>query len=507
MSPETALTTGADLLDSLVAFTTRYVVFPGTATVDAVALWVPHTYVCDHFEASPYLAINSPEKRSGKTRLLDVLEQLVARPWRVITPSEAVLYRKIEDARPTLLFDEVDAVFGPKAPSAYEGLRALLNAGHRAGTTVPRCVGDGARMRVQDFSVFCAKALAGIGELPDTVADRAVRVRLARRAPGETVARFRHREATEAAAPLRAALEEWAESVDLRGARPEVPDELNDRAADCWEPLLAIADAAGGAWPERARIAALALSLGRTDDDGSLGIRLLADCHRVFKTDSADRLSTEQLLERLVALEEAPWADLSGRTITARRLARLLHPYGIAPNVVRFGERTARGYLAEDFADTWARYLPPGRRSNRNERNAEQDSRPKPAPLSFQVTDVTENAPPRRDGGTEPAQVQARGVAPDSPTLPQTQPVGVGDLDGLALRGLRVAAPAGAASVPLLARRLDIDHAAAADVLAAMDNAAMLKPHSGGMARTLALTDEDIDRLLADPGLALSASH
>ena len=141
----------AELLDELVFLLLDYVAFSTLAPIEAVALWVLHTYVYEQFETSPYLAITSAERRSGKTRLLDVLELLVAKPWRVIRPAEAVLYRKVERDAPTILFDETDTVFGPKAGSNYEGIRALLNAGHRRGTKVPRCVGEGSKMELHEF--------------------------------------------------------------------------------------------------------------------------------------------------------------------------------------------------------------------------------------------------------------------------------------------------------------------------------------------------------------------
>jgi hypothetical protein len=153
------------LLDALVSFSRRYVVMSGAQAI-AVAVWTLHTHALDACEQSPYLAITSAEKRSGKTRLLDTLELLVARPWRVVMPSEAVVFRKIDAHKPTLLLDEVDAIFNPKAGANVEGLRALLNAGNRPGTQVPRCVGQS--QTLTDFSVFCAKAIAGIKDLPET---------------------------------------------------------------------------------------------------------------------------------------------------------------------------------------------------------------------------------------------------------------------------------------------------------------------------------------------------
>jgi len=352
----------ADLLDNLLIELHRYLAIDNQAAV-AVALWTTHTWVFESFDVSPYLAVTSPEKRSGKTRLLDVLDLLVAKPWRVVTPSEAVVYRKVAADAPTLLLDETDAIFGPQANSVYEGLRALLNAGNRRGTTIPRCVGEGANLQVQNFEVFCPKALAGIGRLPDTVADRSIPIRMARRRRSDHIERFRYRPAHAATDALRQYLAEWADEVrqlaDLGNARPELPDELDDRAQDSWEPLLALADLAGGLWPGWARKAAVALSTGRDEEDEqSLGVHLLADVRTVFDHAGLTRLPTTTLLDDLVALDESPWGDMHGKPITPHRLRRLLHPYCIKPIQWHDAESRGRGYVRSAFEDAWARYLP-----------------------------------------------------------------------------------------------------------------------------------------------------
>jgi hypothetical protein len=356
--PEVAEVAGSELaglLDAVVAFAGRFVVTTD-AQAAAVALWVVHTHALDAFEQTPYLAVTSAEKRSGKTRLFDVLELLVARPWRAVTPTEAVVFRKIEANRPTLLLDEVDAIFGPKARE-HEGLRALLNAGNRKGTTVPRCVGP--TQQVQDFSVFCAKALAGIGDLPDTVADRAVRIRLKRKAPGERAEPFRRRDVDDEAL----ALHEWMRSVaenvieELTVARPDLPDELDDREQDSWEPLLALADLAGAEWPRRARSAALELAAEKDDEQESLGVRLLADCRIAFEDE--DRLASAVLCEKLTGIEESPWGDRRGKPLDQRGLARLLRPYGIRSKQQWIDGRNVHGYRRDYFEDAWNRYVFP----------------------------------------------------------------------------------------------------------------------------------------------------
>jgi hypothetical protein len=131
----------AEALDAALAYITRYVVCPSPHEPVAVVLWVAHAWAIDAAESSPHLAVTSVHPRSGKTRLGETVEQLVPRPWRAITPSEAVMFRKLEQDHPTLLLDEVDALFGTKRQAdSYEGLRAIVNAGNRRGTTVPRMV-------------------------------------------------------------------------------------------------------------------------------------------------------------------------------------------------------------------------------------------------------------------------------------------------------------------------------------------------------------------------------
>jgi len=345
----------AAALDAVEVFLSRYVAFERREQATALGLWVAHTHSIAAFDASPYLAVTSVERQSGKTLLLDLLELLVARPWRAVLPSDAVVFRKIDQEGPTLLLDEADAIFG-RAADRYEGLRALLNAGNRRGTKVPRCAAFGAEL--VEFDVFCPKAIAGIGELPTTVADRSIPIRLRRRnRRTEPVERFRRREVEPAAVELVTALRAALAEDELRAARPELPVELSDRAADGWEPLLAIADAAGEAWGRRARLAAVALQGSGMLDVESEGIRLLCDVHAVFDEQGVERLGTAELLAALCADEGAPWGDYRGRTLSPHRLASLLRQYGIRSAQRRDNGPAVRGYERADFADAWERYL------------------------------------------------------------------------------------------------------------------------------------------------------
>jgi hypothetical protein len=345
-----------ELLDDISKFLKRFVVLTDEKA-DAGALWVVHTHTFEIAEATPYLSITSPEKRSGKTRLLEAFDLLVRRSWFTGRVTAAVLARKVDAECPTLLLDESDAAF--KGDKEYsETLRALLNTGYRKGGKSSICVGQGASITYKDLSTFCPKAIAGIGKLPDTVADRSIPIVLKRRAPGEHVDRFRRRSVDKEAEPIRQRIMAWAADCHLPEGIDAVPDFLDDRAADCWEPLFVIADVAGGNWPEKARHAALILMNGQNRQDMSFGVRLLADIRRVY-LENTDKLPSESLVHLLTALEDAPWSDLKGSPLNPRSLASILKPYEIYPHVIRVEGGTPRGYEKSDFLDAWERYLPP----------------------------------------------------------------------------------------------------------------------------------------------------
>ena len=359
-TPESKLesTDGAVLLDTILAIIRRFVSL-SEAQARALALWVVHTHVADAADTTPYLAINSPAKRSGKTRLLEILRLIVANAWMTGRVTAAALVRKIDKEHPTLLLDESDAAF--KGDREYaEALRGVLNCGHERGGKASLCVGQGANIEVKDFGVFCPKAIAGIGRLPDTVADRAIPIRLKRKTRSEPVERFRRRDVEPEAEKLFQRIARWtAPLIDtLRDARPSLPAELTDRQQDGVEPLLAIADAAGGNWPESARRAFVQLCLEARDSDHSDGERLLADIHQILETRTEERFQSADLVESLLAIDASPWCEYSnGKPLSQAKLARLLHPFGIFPTSIRIEKRTPKGYMRSDFEDAFERYL------------------------------------------------------------------------------------------------------------------------------------------------------
>jgi hypothetical protein len=363
--PQAPLRPTGELLDEIKRVIDRFIISPSRAAALTLALYVLHTWSFEAFEATPYLILDSPVKRAGKSMCERVLELLVRRPWRAVSTSEAALFRKINTERPTLLLDEVDRLFSAKADRA-DPIAAILNAGNTQGVKVTRMVGEGAAMQPADFEVFCPKVLAGINatKWPDTIVDRSIVLTLKRRKPSEPVERPRYRELRAETEALRAALARWGkEHIDaLKRARPYLPSPLNDRQADAWEPLLAIAELADREherdWADRGQKAAVKLS-GQRDDSDEHGILALGAIHAAF--DGSDALATDAILRHLNGNEELPFGGYRrGEGLDSRGLAKLLRPFDLRPRTVRLGGETAKGYRREQFEDAWARYLPQG---------------------------------------------------------------------------------------------------------------------------------------------------
>ena len=355
---------GDEVLDDVTAFLNRFLVFPNEHCAPTIALWFAHTHVADRFYITPRLILDSAEPGSGKTRVLEVGELLVRSPETTVSTTPAALFRLVSSSHITVLFDEVDAVFNK---GGNEDLRGLLNAGYKQGATVTRCAGDAKAMKVERFPVFAPVALGGIaGNMPATITTRAVTIHMRRRRSDQHVEQFRQRKAARDARPIREALAAWMASVaDAVGeAVPELPAGVMDRSAEIWEPLIAIADAAGGHWPDTARKACVHFVLNTTEPTTD-GVRLLADLRTVFRRHNSDRLATKALLADLVSLEEAPWGDYEGKQLDGRRMARELARYGVSPVTFKDDTNTTvKGYVTYStkdqvgLADAWDRYLP-----------------------------------------------------------------------------------------------------------------------------------------------------
>lgn len=353
-----ALLEGLVLLDVVERFVRRHVVLPSDHDYVAVVAWCAHAHCITAFDSTPRLAFMAPEKRSGKTRGLEIVEALVPNPLRVANVTVATLFRLIDGPDPpTVMLDECDAIWTPRGEN--EALRALINAGHRRGSDAARMVGEGAKMQAKRFSTFAPVALAGIGNLPDTIEDRAVVVRMQRRRPSDLVEPWRFRTSLAEGNELRDQLGELAaKHADALADLEPVPEvEVIDRMWDTWEPLIAVAEVLGDErWTARVRAAARAYSRAEAAAvPSSAGIRLLADLRTVWPDDGGGVWqNTEDLLAGLHALPDGPWSE--DPPLTGKRLASLLRPYGIRPR--QSGDRTSRGYDRGAVRQAWDRYLP-----------------------------------------------------------------------------------------------------------------------------------------------------
>jgi hypothetical protein len=348
---------GERMIEAVTVFLGRFVSYPSEHAHVAHALWIIHTHMMNAWDSTPRLAFLSAEPASGKTRALEITELLVPNPVPTVNVSPAYLFRKVgsEDSA-TILFDEIDTVFGPRAKD-NEDIRGLLNAGHRRGATTGRCVMNGKQVLTEELPAYAAVALAGLGLLPDTLLSRSVIVRMRRRHAGERVEPFRRRIHGTEGRRIFDLIDTWAKSVSEPLAWPDLPPEIADRNADVWEPLIMIADTIGGKWPQLARQAGVALVADAKEVEPSLGIKLLHDIRTAFG--DGNEMASKALLQVLHQMEESPWADLRGKPLDERGLSQRLRQYGVKSKTVRIGTSTPKGYSRLDFADVWARYLPP----------------------------------------------------------------------------------------------------------------------------------------------------
>lgn len=343
---------GAELLNHIRAVISSHLVMQDCADV-ACALWVVMSYCFNAFRILPLLGISSPEKRCGKTTLSEVLQGLVFKPVMASNLSSAVMYRIIEAYSPALIVDEADTFL-----IHNDELRGVFNAGHtRKSAFVWRVNPD--TLEPEQFSVWGPKAVLMIGDLPDTMKDRSVSVRMKRKTPGETVKKLtldfdKHQ------LHLRRKCARWGVDniAPLISAVPDIPNVRNDRASDNWLPLLAIADLAGGEWSELARKAMLRIEHDGMNESNSAGQMLLQDIKKFFDRTSSDRIFSDNLVEQIIEMEDRPWCEWRrGKPITQNSLSRLLKPFGIRPKNLRLNDKVKKGYELKDFQDSFDRYL------------------------------------------------------------------------------------------------------------------------------------------------------
>lgn len=345
---------GVELLDAIESKFRKYTIQQSDEAYWALALYVVFTHCIHHFDYATRLLITSAEKRSGKTTTLTVISNLVFAPLITANATTPAIFRSLGQGPRTLCFDEADTIFGTKMKAEQnEDLRGMLNAGFQRGTPVLRVVGP--QHEVHEFETFAPAVMCAIGGLPDTIVDRAINIRLRRRKNSESVSGYRIKRDQPGLHDLRDRASQWAEdnAGDLDDVEPVNP--LDDRAADLWEPLLAVATVAGGHWVKRADQAArfFTTTAAEADTERSAGVELLSDIRGVLDLVQGSEIQSSRLVNYLTSMEESRWAE---EGLTARRLSTMLAAYEVRP--ARMSSGNGRGYKVARFEDAFARYLP-----------------------------------------------------------------------------------------------------------------------------------------------------
>ena len=386
--------TTAALLGDLASAVKRHVFLPPSAT-DAVALWIAHTWVADRFDHTPRLGITSPTKRCGKSTLLELLRMTCRRTLKADNISASGVFRTVEALCPlTLLIDETDSFLGEA-----EELRGVLNSGFERYGNVIRVVEIKGDYQPVQFHTFAPCALACIGDLPSTLGDRSVPIRMERKAAGETVQKLRQGENCVILANLACKLARWAADTGRSlSTEPAIPEAMGDREGDISTPLLAIADHAGEAWARRGRRALLDLFGVQAAEEGNAesGTLLLADIRSLFVEKGAERMPSKDIVAALGDMDTRPWPEWkAGKPITANQLARALKTFRVRPTTYRpaGSDAVVKGYIRDDFTAAWNRYLPADPASAA----AKELSHPKHGNTAVQNSEFLENLSVTRD--------------------------------------------------------------------------------------------------------------
>jgi hypothetical protein len=405
---------GDDLLNEVHDTLTSYIVWPDEHACVAFTLWIAATHAQTKWEHATRFVFKSPIKRCGKTRAQEVGRELVHDPLSSTNISVAALVHSIsEEDPPTLVIDEADSIFGSKKdrPDGAEDLRGVLNSGHSRNWPYVRW--DPKSRQRDECATFAMALLGGIGDLPDTIEDRGVVTSMRRRAPGEPIRQFRRKRALPELHELRKSLARWvsAHHEELGDAEPDLP--VEDRQADVWESLVAIADAAGGSWPDRARKSCEHFCAVEPLDEGTAGELLLRDLYtiwhdydekqKIWRDRDEPHLFTTTILDRLHKIAESPWGDWYGKPLSARNLAKLLKPYGVKSQNVwdSATQSQAKGYERSDLVDSWHRYVQSVQASKHVDNPYGSDGRQRPENPSKETSKDPQGNQGTLDGWTD----------------------------------------------------------------------------------------------------------
>jgi len=331
-----------DTLDALEALFRRLIWLPNDSDYPVIVVWALYTHLFDKFMHAPRLALHSPVPGCGKTNLLGILSDIVREGFMVLIPSPAAIFRKMDARHPTMLFDEADKYLY----TSNNDVLAVLNAGHnRKSANVVRVMGED--YHVEHYNVFGPMAFAlKAKELAADLADRSLRINM-QKAPHQMEPFTKEHE--KILRGWRDQFVRWAKnhSSDVADITVEMPQDLINRGADNWRPLLKVAKAVGGEWHDR--IMAAATAYQQTHESQDRGMLLLSHLRAVWEK-GADFMGSYKLVNKLTAEEHWPWGDYPGNGFTTHKLAGKLKHFGIKPD-----QRQLKGQINPQIVGAWER--------------------------------------------------------------------------------------------------------------------------------------------------------
>ena len=340
----------SDLMDEISALFHKHCVLT-KEEIDAAALWILSSYMINSFRIFPKLTLISPSKRCGKSTTMEVIQALCRDGLMTSNLSAATIYRLTVKYSPSLLIDEADTFL----KSGDDSLIGIVNSGHsQASAMVLRCDGD--KIEPKAFSTWMPMVLASIGRLASTIMDRSIVLNLRRKKRSEVVQRL-PADLLESCEEIRRKLLRWSLDYQqvVKHCPIEPPEIGNDRATDNWLALFSVAHQINSSWEVRCKNAYEELTEILEPD---LQEELLRDIQEFFHNNSETRTTSQYLVDALISKPECVWAQMdNGKQLTPRTMSRILAPYKIKPKVLRFPTGTLRGYEAQQFEDSFDRYL------------------------------------------------------------------------------------------------------------------------------------------------------
>jgi hypothetical protein len=336
--------------------------------ISIIAAWVLASWMSEHWDRFPLLAITSPEPRCGKTTLLELLQAITRQGMHVTNVTAAAVYRliTIKKGKLTFLMDESQSL-KRQGSEQSQVVRELLNASIDNGIQAIRCSGE----RYEDvgrFSLYCPKVYAMIGHPDGILLDRSLPIGVARKSKSDVVNRYRSRDIRHEGETIQKELAKWAKTNWERAVaiydKLDLLDIANDRMADLLLPLQAVLTLEDNhkALTELVQYANSLEEVAQRQENRTDGVKLLAAIKAIFDKCQKDFIETTEVIQRLLLREEENWSACNkGKPLNAHHLAYLLRDYDIQP--CHSDDKKTRGYRRAAFVPVWSKYVSCGEAS------------------------------------------------------------------------------------------------------------------------------------------------